>query len=64
MFPGLRQRNVSHGGPDPADLEQVLKYQEDVQNRIAEEMLEFTKTLREQSEIANKIIKNDTEVIL
>ncbi|CAG9766305.1 unnamed protein product [Ceutorhynchus assimilis] len=59
----MRQRNVSKPGIDSTDLDQVLKYQEDIQTRIAEEMLDFTKTLKEQSEIANKIIKQDTEVL-
>ncbi|XP_050294492.1 vesicle transport protein USE1 [Anthonomus grandis grandis] len=61
---GLRNRNVKQNmAPESADLDQVLKYQEDFQNKIAEEMLEFTKTLKEQSELANKIIKKDTEVV-
>lgn len=60
---GLRKRTATQESIDPVDLDQVLKYQEDRQNKIAEEMLVFTKTLREQSQIANKIIKKDTEVV-
>jgi len=60
---GLRHRNTTQVGPNSDDLDQVLKYQEDVQNKIAEEMLHFTKTLKEQSQLANKIIKKDTEVV-
>ncbi|XP_066143127.1 vesicle transport protein USE1 [Euwallacea fornicatus] len=60
---GVRQRNVAQGVNKTGDLDQVLKYQEDLQSKIAEEMLQFTKTLKEQSQVANKIIKNDTEVV-
>lgn len=58
----LRQRNTQQALNGTADFEQVIKYQEDQQNKIAEEMLEFTKMLKEQSEVANRIIKKDTEV--
>lgn len=63
MILGLRQRKNAPGSVESPDLDQVLKYQEDLQSKIAEEMLEFTKSLKEQSEVANKIIKKDTEVI-
>ncbi|KAL1513786.1 hypothetical protein ABEB36_003149 [Hypothenemus hampei] len=59
---GLRHRNVNQTNAEVADFDQVLKYQEGLQNKIAEEMLQFTKSLKEQSEVANRIIKKDTEV--
>lgn len=59
---GLRHRNVTQG-PDTDDLDEVIKYQEETQKKITEEMLHFTRALKEQSELANKIIKKDTEIV-
>lgn len=44
------------------DLNEVIKYHDNIQKKLTDDMLEFTKTLKEQSELANKIIKKDTEV--
>lgn len=60
---GLRHRNIAQETLNSDDFDQVIKYQEEQQNRITEEMLQFTKTLKEQSELANKIIKKDTEIV-
>lgn len=63
---GLRQRikqnlsNSSGSGGD--DMNQALKYQENRQEQIAEDMLALTRSLKEQTEIANRIIRKDTEV--
>lgn len=59
---GLRQRKVIESGPS-GDVDEVLKYHENKQQKITEEMLSLTRTLKEQSETANKIIKMDTEVV-
>lgn len=45
------------------DLNEVLDYHKNMQDKIAEEMLKLTGNLKEQSQIANRIIKQDTEVI-
>lgn len=58
---GLRHRNVIENGPSDAD--QVIKYHENLQQKLTEEMLSLTRNLREQSEIANKIVKKDVEVV-
>ncbi|XP_023024644.2 vesicle transport protein Use1 [Leptinotarsa decemlineata] len=61
---GLRQRNVvilSKPGVD--DLDQMINYHESVQNKLTEDMLHLAKSLKEQSETANKIIRKDTEVV-
>lgn len=58
---GLRQRNVAHN--DSADVDELLKIHENLQQKITEDMLQLTKSLKEQSETANKIIKKDTEVV-
>lgn len=58
---GLRQRNVVHN--DIVDADQLLKHHENMQQKITEDMLSLTRTLKEQSETANKIIKMDTEVV-
>lgn len=43
------------------NLEQTVKQYSDVQEKLAEDMLLLTRNLKEQSEISNKIIKQDTE---
>lgn len=60
---GIRQRvklNSSSGGGE--DMNQALKHHESVQEKIAEDMLALTRNLKEQTEIANRIIRKDTEV--
>lgn len=50
----------------PREQEQsneALKYHNDVQEKITEHMLSLTRSLKEQTEIANRIIKRDTEVV-
>lgn len=51
---------TSDGGQE---MGQALKYYGDVQERIAEDMLALTRSLREQTETANRIIRRDTEVV-
>lgn len=51
----VRQRKPeTSDGPSSSD---------DIQEKIAENMLLLTKNLKEQTETANKIIKRDTEVV-
>ncbi|KAK9680471.1 Membrane fusion protein Use1 [Popillia japonica] len=58
----VRKRNVGktdHSG----DLDQVLNFHQNMHEKIAEEMLELTSSLKEHTTLANKIIKKDTETI-
>ncbi|XP_018333624.1 vesicle transport protein USE1 isoform X2 [Agrilus planipennis] len=57
---GLRQRQVYQA---TTGLDEIIDYNQQLQEKIAEEMLTMAKNLKEQSELANKIIKKDTEVI-
>lgn len=58
---GLRKRGgVSTNNSD--NMGQAMKYYGDMQEKIAEDMLSLTRSLKEQTEIANKIIRKDTEV--
>lgn len=67
----LRQRvnttaNSSVGSGDSnstgGDMSQAMKHHENMQEKIAEDMLALTRNLKEQTEIANRIIRKDTEV--
>ncbi|KAK9871633.1 hypothetical protein WA026_013013 [Henosepilachna vigintioctopunctata] len=58
----LRQRNVSKT-KTYNDLEDIIKYNENIQQKITNDMLSLTKSLKEQSELANKIIKKDNDVL-
>ncbi|CAG9863186.1 unnamed protein product [Phyllotreta striolata] len=61
---GLRHRNVDNASlTGSGDFDKVIEYNEDRQRKITEDMLSLTRTLKEQSETANKIIKKDTEVV-
>lgn len=59
----LRQRvkssTTTSGGED---MNQAMKHQANMQEKIAEDMLALTRNLKEQTEIANRIIRKDTEV--
>lgn len=58
---GLRQRGVA--APASGDLDELIDYHQTAQTKIAEEMLLLTRNLKEQTQLANKIIKRDTEVV-
>ncbi|VEN56555.1 unnamed protein product [Callosobruchus maculatus] len=57
---GLKHRNVTKPCVDP---DEIIGYNESIQAKITEEMLLLTRSLKEQSEAANKIIRKDTEVV-
>lgn len=58
---GLRKRGgMAVNSSD--NMGQAMKYYGDMQEKIAEDMLSLTRNLKEQTEIANKIIRKDTEV--
>lgn len=45
------------------DLDELLEYNKNMQEKIADNMLILTRNLKEQSQLANKIIRQDTEVV-
>uniref|UniRef100_A0A0K8TTI2 Vesicle transport protein USE1 n=1 Tax=Tabanus bromius TaxID=304241 RepID=A0A0K8TTI2_TABBR len=45
------------------NMGQAMKYFTDQQEKITEDMLALTRSLKEQTETANKIIKRDTEIV-
>lgn len=61
MFSALGARRGPNSRDD-GDFDELLDYHENVQERIADDMLSLTRNLREQSELANRIIRKDTEV--
>lgn len=58
----LRKRIGTGSGSD--DMNSAIKYHEDLQEKIAQDILLLTRNLKEQTITANQIIKKDTEVIL
>lgn len=54
----LRQRKQKSTGED---LDALLKYHHSMQEKIADDMLLLTRNLKEQSLLANSIIRKDTE---
>jgi hypothetical protein len=49
-------------GSKSEDIDELLKYHHSMQEKIAEHMIELTRSLKEQATTAGQIIKNDTEV--
>ena len=45
------------------DVDSVIKYHQVVQENIVSNMLHLTRDLKEQTKVANTIIKKDIEVI-
>lgn len=58
----LRQRVKATSTSGSDDMNEAVKHHASVQEKIAEDMLALTKSLKEQTQIANRIIRNDTEV--
>ena len=55
---GVRKRtNVQN-----ESMDQAMKYYTNAQEKITEDMLTMTRSLKEQTETANKIIKRDTDI--
>lgn len=59
---GLRQRTAASN--TPKDLDELINHHQKIQDKIAEDMLILTQNLKGQSQVANKIIKKDTEVFI
>lgn len=66
----LRKRNIikapnfTSNSSSQEDIDSLLKYHQNMQEKVAENMVMLTRSLKEQSQIASTIIKADTEVIL
>lgn len=45
------------------DVDSILKFHQNMQEKVAENMVMLTKSLKEQSQIASTIIKRDTEAL-
>lgn len=58
----LRQRVKSNTTGSGEDMNEAMKHHVNVQEKIAEDMLALTRNLKEQTEIANRIIRKDTDV--
>lgn len=44
-------------------MDELIDYHENMQQKIADDMLTLTRNLKEQSMLANKIIRKDTAVV-
>lgn len=58
----VRQRVKGNTTGSGGDMNEAMKHHANVQEKIAEEMLTLTRNLKEQTEIANRIIRKDTDV--
>nr|XP_022914716.1 vesicle transport protein USE1 [Onthophagus taurus] len=58
----VRKRPVTKEGTGK-DFDNLIDFHQNIQEKIANEMIELTNNLKEHSTLANKIIKKDTEVL-
>lgn len=58
----VRQRVKNSTTGSGEDMNEAMKHHAIMQEQIAEEMLVLTRNLKEQSKIANQIIRKDTDV--
>ncbi|KAG6452018.1 vesicle transport protein USE1 [Manduca sexta] len=65
----LRKRNIikapnfTSNSTSQEDIDSILKYHQNMQEKVAENMVLLTKSLKEQSQIASTIIRGDTEAL-
>ncbi|XP_053615125.1 vesicle transport protein USE1 [Plodia interpunctella] len=65
----LRKRNIikapnfTSNSSSQEDIDSLLKYHQNMQEKVAENMVMLTKSLKEQSQIASTIIRGDTEAL-
>lgn len=65
----LRKRNIikapnfTSNSTSQEDIDSLLKYHQNMQEKVAENMVMLTRSLKEQSQIASTIIKADTEAL-
>lgn len=59
----LRQRFATNQVDNGENTDQAVKYYTNIQEKIAEDMILMTRNLKEHTEIANNIIKKDTEIV-
>lgn len=59
-----RKRFTNKQVENGENTDQSVKYYTHIQEKIAEDMIAMTRNLKEQTEIANKIIKKDTEIVI
>ncbi|XP_041984640.1 vesicle transport protein USE1 [Aricia agestis] len=65
----LRKRNIikapnfTSNSTSQEDIDSLLKYHQNMQEKVAENMVMLTKSLKEQSQIASTIIKGDTDAL-
>lgn len=62
MNNSLRQRVKSNTSGSGEDMNEAMKHHANIQEKIADDMLALTRSLKEQTQIANQIIRKDTEV--
>ena len=59
---GLRRRNPVNNEMNNDDVDVVLKYHQNLQEKVAEEMVSLAQNLKHNCTVSNQIIKKDTEV--
>lgn len=59
----IKAPNFTSNSSSQEDIDSIMKYHQNMQEKVAENMVLMTKSLKEQSQIAGKIIRGDTEVI-
>lgn len=59
----IKAQNFTSTSSSQEDIDSILKYHQNMQEKVAENMVLLTKSLKEQSQIASTIIRGDTEAL-
>ena len=59
---GVRQRKTDAGSDSPEDLDAMIKYHNQQQEKVAEEMVHLAKSMKENAMTAGRIVREDTKV--
>ena len=65
LFKTSKDEDTVDGGVtsvEDKDLDQIIRYQHKVQEKIVDHMLDLTRSLKDQARLAGEIVKKDTEV--
>lgn len=57
------QKTAAGSGSTEEDLDTVLKYHHNMQERLAEEMVQLARDLKENARVAGKIVQDDNKVV-
>ena len=59
---GLRQRGGAPTTSSESDLDSILQHHQQQQERLAEDMVNLARNMKDHAKVANQIVKDDNKV--